>query len=45
MDPYCGWNFDDNICTTPPNNNRTASNWMQRVFRCSDSTLGGKWAN
>ena len=35
-DPYCGWNSNQLACTTAPDKNALATNWIQEKIECSE---------
>ena len=41
-DPYCGWNTNQLECSTAPDKNPRASNWIQEVMGCPKSSESGK---
>ncbi|CAH0562275.1 unnamed protein product [Brassicogethes aeneus] len=47
MDPYCGWNERNEVCSTPPKDNPHDMIWQQSVTSCPvlDSPVDGGWSS
>lgn len=46
MDPYCGWNELQELCTPPPNHDTLARHWIQNATQCPilNAPVDGSWS-